>query len=87
MPRGIKEKQIPDIQVNQDLIYVGDIEGFIRRGEIARFKPLGISCDVAIAPYALFKLIKWAVKQNYVILNGEIYYKGRTHTERIIRDG
>lgn len=81
------KQEYKDIRVTPNKMHIGDIEGEITGNLSARFKPLGYRCSVSIGGYAINKLIKWAIRNGNIILNGELYYRNRTKIERIKGNG
>lgn len=83
MVRDLKGDEIPDVWVSPYHIHIGEIDGDITGSIALKFKPLGFDVRISISRIALYKLVKYAVKRGYILLNGEMYIKQRGRMERI----
>lgn len=64
----------PVIDVNPRSIHINDIAYGIYGANSAKLVPLGYNCTLSISPRVVTALLKWAIRNGYLALDGEISY-------------
>lgn len=55
-------------------IYLTDIDGSVWGNHAAQFHPLGYPFKVVISPIVITRLVQWAKRNKYIIVDGTISY-------------